>query len=532
MPVASTQETTVDHTAPHRVAGSIGKNTIFGIIASAFQVGTRFVTVPVVITHLGLDGYGIWAIIMTAAAYMRFGSMGIKSAFQKYVAESTGNGEYEKTNELLSTGCAAMFVLSLLGLVPVCFFSRQLAKAAGVPSEFLTSTARSILVLALTMVIANTGAAYEAIVMGGHRIDLARKFNSALTVAEAVAIISVLHYGYGLFAMTLVMAASELVFIGCCYAVSHRVAPQVHVAIRFVTKRAAPELTRFAGSYQLVSVLQILSGAIPQIAILRVFGAEASGVVALASRLLSPMTMCQSAFLVPILSGGAMIYATGVRERMHNLLAKAYKVMLGATFIPLGLVATFGTYAIQAWTGQSDPRLGGVIWLGCLGALFQSFSLLFLVLYRVSGKALLDIVRESLRIATTVLVIAFAHALGFYGVIGGFALAELAGLLCMIFAMFSTFETFQAKTLLPDTVRLALAAVGIVVFAAFAVHFVPSYNANPRLLATLRVGAVGIAALISVYPFLHLTGALSSAEARSIVAVFKTRTAVTDPTTA
>jgi hypothetical protein len=102
----------------------------------------------------------------------------------------------------------------------------------------------------------------------------------------------------------------------------------------------------------------------------------------------------------------------------------------------------------------------------------------------------------------------------------------------MIFAMFRTFETFQAKTLLPDTVRLALAAVGIVVFAAFAVHFVPSYSASPRLLATLRIGAVGIAALISVYPLLHLTGALSRAEVRSIVGVFKTRTAVTDPTLA
>src|ERR1017187_1160092 len=119
MPVVSNESNknaTSTHTAEYGVVGSIGKNTIFGIIASVFQVATRFVTVPVVISHVGLDGYGIWSIIMTAAAYMRFGSVGIKSAFQKYVAEATGSGDYETANKLLSTGCAIMAVLSVVGL--------------------------------------------------------------------------------------------------------------------------------------------------------------------------------------------------------------------------------------------------------------------------------------------------------------------------------------------------------------------------------------------------------------------------------
>src|ERR1017187_1815898 len=131
-------------TNTHNLAATMGRSTVSGMVSKVAQVSTRFVTVPIVIAHLGLAGYGIWSIVMTTAAYMRFGSVGIKSAFQKYVAEATGSGDYEKTNELLSTGCAAMFVLSLLGLLPICVFSRQLAKAAGVPAEFLTSTARSI----------------------------------------------------------------------------------------------------------------------------------------------------------------------------------------------------------------------------------------------------------------------------------------------------------------------------------------------------------------------------------------------------
>ena len=116
------------------LAHTIGRNTVFGVIARFAQVATRLVTIPIVIAHLGLGGYGIWSIVMTTAAYMRFGSVGIKSAFQKYVAEATGNGDFEMANKLLSTGCAAMLVLSVAVLIPVAWFSTALATAAGVPA--------------------------------------------------------------------------------------------------------------------------------------------------------------------------------------------------------------------------------------------------------------------------------------------------------------------------------------------------------------------------------------------------------------
>ena len=99
----------------NELAGTIGRNTIFGVVANVVQVLTRLVTVPIVIHHMGLGGYGIWNVIMMTATYMRFGSVGIKTAFQKYVAEATGNGDYDRANKLLSTGSAIMLALSLAG---------------------------------------------------------------------------------------------------------------------------------------------------------------------------------------------------------------------------------------------------------------------------------------------------------------------------------------------------------------------------------------------------------------------------------
>jgi O-antigen/teichoic acid export membrane protein len=507
--------------ASSSLTATVGKNTVYGILATLFQVGTRFVTVPIIIYHLGLGGYGIWSIIMTVLVYLRFGSTGIKGAFQKYVAEATGDGDYDRTSRLLSTGTAVMAFVSFLGLIPVVIFSRQLAVAAGVPPEFLRDSARAFTVLALTMLFSNSGAAYEAIVLGGHRIDLARRINSVLSVAEAIAIVTFLHMGMGLFAMTCVMAAAELIYLICCYIAAHWVVPQVHVAVRFVTKNVLRELIRFAGSYQLLNILQLTYGGLVPVVVLHSFGADSAGVFAVASRLAQPVMICHNAFLLPILSGSAMVYASGDSERLRRLLAKSYKVTLAITLAPLALVSIFGTYMVEAWTGQTDPSFHYAIWLVCLSVLFQLFSTLGLVLYRATGGAVMDNVREVMRLAAFLPVLFMTHRFGFQGILIWMAGVEFAGVIMMFFALDKSFHVLDAKLLLPDTLRLTAATVGVVAFAAIVAHALPDLAFSARMLATIKIGVVGVATLVAAYPALYLTGSISGAEVQSILGVFR-----------
>jgi O-antigen/teichoic acid export membrane protein len=502
------------------LAATIGKNTLFGVVARAAQVGTRLITVPVVIAHLGLGGYGIWSIIMTAAAYMRFGSVGIKSAFQKYVAEATGNGDFETANKLLSTGCAVMLALSIVGLVPIAFFSRHISIAAGVPVEYLGSTSKAITILAMIMVMSNVGAAFEAIIMGGHRIDLARKYTTWFTIVEAVAIIIVLQLGYGLVAMATVMATSEVGFVLSCYLASKRVLPQISVAKKYVTTTVLYELFRFAGSYQMVNVLEIVYVAILPVSILRVFGADASGVYALATRVASSAAMLPDAFLLPILSGGTMMHASGSADGMRRLIAKSYKVTLVLALFPLAFCATFGSTLVYVWTGEMPRSLPVTMVLLCLATVFSCFSILGLVLYRVTGRAVLDNIRQVLRIAILMSIALFARQIGFYGVLAGLAASEFSGMLFMLFALTKTFKEFQAKSLVPDTIRM-VASAATILLAGYLASLIPlSLNLNGRALAALQLTKVVCACVCAAWPALLFTKSVTSREAKAILGSF------------
>jgi O-antigen/teichoic acid export membrane protein len=503
------------------LAATIGRNTFFGIFASLTQVGTRFVTVPIVISHLGLDGYGIWAIIMTAAAYMRFGSMGIKSAFQKYVAEATGSGNFEQANKLVSTGSAAMLILSILGLIPIAFFSRTLARIAGVPDNFLDSTSGAISLLALIMVLSNVGAAYEAIVMGGHRIDLTRKFGTVFTVLEAIAIVAFLHFGYGLIAMSAIMAFSEIGYLLCCYFTSRQVLPAIRISTRYLTPSVLPELLTFAGSYQLLNILEVIYGAILPILVLKFFGAHATGVCAVTGRLVGAAMILQDAFLLPILSGGSMVFASGSAEETRVLLTKSFKTSLTLAMLPLAFVASHGSFMILAWTGQSDPSFRMVLWLMCLAGLFKSVSLLQLVLYRASGRALMDNLRQVLRILILLSIGLMGRRLGFQGILAGLAAAELIGMIFMFFAMTHAFPGFRVKLLFPETLKLIAATLAMLAVGSVVAHVPVPWTAGERWLAMIRLGGISLASLAVVWPSLLLTGTISKTEGAAILGVFR-----------
>jgi O-antigen/teichoic acid export membrane protein len=509
--------TTTTSSSDHRLATAIGRNTIFGVLASAVQVGTRFVMVPVVIYHLGLGGYGIWSIIMATAGYMRFGSAGLKSAFQKYVAEATGNGDFETANELLSTGSISMLLLSVAGLIPVAIYAQKLARASGVPEQFLSSAAGAITLLALIMVMANFGSAFEAIVMGAHRIDLTRKFNIVTTTAEAVAIITLLHFGRGLFAMAVTMAISELVYVFCCFVASRRTLPEINIRMAYFTRNVFRELIRFAGSYQLVNVLEVLYSMLLPVIILKHFGAEIAGVYAVATRLVTAVLMGQDALILPLLSGGTLIFASGSSERLARFFRKSFKVTVAATLAPLAFVAAFGSLLVFAWTGQTSPQFGVAIWLTCLSSLFNSISRLQLVLYRASGNALHDNIRQAFRLGVLAILAVFGGVLGFHGVLLGLLLAELLGVTYMFSAMTSVLGFFSPKKLIPDAVRLA-GATAVVITAGVAAVMMPlPWGASERTGALIKLSEVSLACVIASWPAAAFTGSISAEEQRTLV---------------
>ena len=276
-------------------------------------------------------------------------------------------------------------------------------------------------------------------------------------------------------------------------------------------------MLRFAGSYQLVNVLEVLYAALVPFAILRAFGATSAGVYAVVSRVVASAAILQEAFLPPILSGGTMVFASGSAERMQALVAKAYKVTLALALFPLGFISVFGVVLAYAWTGEMDPSFRVAFWLLSLTTHFSAISRLAFVLYRVSGRALLDNVWQGLRVVLICAVIICARKLSFVGVLGAVALVEMIGMLFMLYALTRAFHLFRAVSLVPDLIRMT-SAVALILLVGVLVSYVPMPGGlEGRLPAILKVVAAFAACLLVAWPLAIRTGVITAADRTALV---------------
>jgi O-antigen/teichoic acid export membrane protein len=224
-----------------------------------------------------------------------------------------------------------------------------------------------------------------------------------------------------------------------------------------------------------------------------------------------------------------MVYASGSTERMRRLLLKSFKITLGLTLFPLAFISLFGTSILLAWTGQQSPSFRTALSLVSLAGVFHAFSLLQLVLYRISGKALMDNIRQVLRIVILGSIALFAPKLGFNGTLIGLAVAELAGVLFMLFALTRTFSSFQVRTLLPDAVKLTAASAVVLAAGVVAGRIPLPALSGVRLLATLRLGEVTMGCLLMVWPALLITKSVTVLEWKAFLGVFLPRNADENP---
>jgi len=413
---------------------SVGKNTIFGVAASFTNVATRLITVPVVIHYLGLKGFGTWSIIMVVANYMRLGIAGAKSGFQKYVAEAMGNGKWDYANKLLSTGSVIIIIICILGLIPLAIFSRKLTMLLGVPAEFFTPVSRSIVFLGIAMVISNTGGVFQAVIMGVHRIDIVKIILIFFTVSEAIVIILLLVSGYGLFQMTVVMATSEVLRMLSYYLISQKVCPSIHIRLSFIDKNVIHELFRFVGSYQILNVLGIFYVSLLPLATLKLYGAEAAGLLALCERLVRITMVFPEALLLPLLTAGAFAHGSGSQQKVKTLVTKTFKFSTAVSIPLLCFLAFFGIFLVYAWTNTLNYSLQPILYGVTIATFFCSIARICMVLYRSMGGATKDVIWMLFRSGVMVVGIAIAGRNSEYFIILiGYVFAELTGALYMFY---------------------------------------------------------------------------------------------------
>ena len=96
------------------------KNMLVSFITKCVGMLTSFLLVPLTLSFLNPEVYGIWLTISSILFWFTFFDIGLGNGMRNYVAESLSKGEIKLANKYVSTTFMFLFILGIIFTVVVC----------------------------------------------------------------------------------------------------------------------------------------------------------------------------------------------------------------------------------------------------------------------------------------------------------------------------------------------------------------------------------------------------------------------------
>ena len=335
------------------------KNAIWNIIGFLFSLGITFITLPLFISLLGDNNYGLFVLFQTIIAGFSLMGLGVGPATIKYVAESIGRENYDEANQVISTTLCFNLSIGILGAIVIVLMAIPMAENVfKIPAESQMIAQKCFYWVAVGWFVSQITVTLRSIPMAFQNFKIGVIGTTLSSALNAALGLSVLYAGGNLVnlmqANTVALAMSV---IGWWY-LARIVFPKLNVKIRIswnIFKK-----TLFYGSWQTVAGLGgmiyhrmdriILGIFLPPSAI-----GYYSVPVAVCSRAHVGLAQIGSVFF-PLIS---YLQGKNDKERIYRYFANgSWFIGLFSTigYVPLAL---FGKSFLSLWIGPEFAKKSG-----------------------------------------------------------------------------------------------------------------------------------------------------------------------------
>lgn len=120
----SLSEPTKGSTLTVKTAG----NVMWNVGSFLFSFAVSFVTIPLFISFLGDDNYGLFALVQSVMAGFSLTGLGVGRATVKYVSESIGREDLKEANQFINTTLCLNLLIGIIGAIVLLLLAGVMAK--------------------------------------------------------------------------------------------------------------------------------------------------------------------------------------------------------------------------------------------------------------------------------------------------------------------------------------------------------------------------------------------------------------------
>ena len=187
-------------TAGYQSSTNVVRNFAFGLTTWILPILVGVVATPIIIRSIGVEHYGIYALVLGFVAYSF--SFNIGRALTKYIAEYRISGEFERINRLISATLFISVVFGILGIILICglahWYVYDISRLSGDSAE---TAMRALFIASAIVFFTLISVVYDSILQGLHRYDVYSKLFNLNSIVLAAGNVFLALAGFGVIAL-------------------------------------------------------------------------------------------------------------------------------------------------------------------------------------------------------------------------------------------------------------------------------------------------------------------------------------------
>jgi O-antigen/teichoic acid export membrane protein len=442
-------------TSRRMMAGSL--STLF---TRLFALTLSFFLTPLVVRSIGLEAYGLWAILGSAVNYFALLDFGVGSSFVKYLAEFLERRERDNVRDVMTFGFLFYLAIGVVVLPVVHLAGPHILGYLRLSPRY-SSAANELLSLVIAyFVISNALGNFGAFIVAMQRTEIAGLIDTFYQIVYGVSLVLLLHLHYGIFALPYAifcaLGCSSIIRIAMVYRMFGNPWSNPFRLERNLLKR----VFRFGFWMQINALTAVINLETDRIILGTFVSVISAGYYELGSKLAALGRILPSTLLAPLLPAASAIDGRQDGDRLNDVYVRGTRYLALSTFVIAGFLIGAGPQILQVWMGRSYPYVTIV-----MGALLVSYAINNLTgvgttIVRATAQPYYEtyyaVIGSVINIAFTLIL---TPIFGLMGVVGGTVIGNVFGSLYFLWLFHKVRGLGWRSTLIDWLWRLSLGTV-------------------------------------------------------------------------
>ena len=304
------------------------RSVLFGGLRYLLIAPIPFVMTPLILHHVGVVGYGTWAVFLSINGLTSLADLGLVGTLSKFVADHHVRRDFPALARLMNSGLTLFLMLDCVVAATLSWAAPALANALFHGSAAANSDVIFLLRCFVLVVAANIlTQLFSSITIGLQRLDLTNLVSTANAFLSALFGGALLLRGWGLRGLVYGYIASGLVTVTLHLILVRRLLPEVALNPFQFDATEARKMFSYSLRLYITQAAVVVHNQVEKVFLATMVGVAPVGWYDIGSDLALKMRGCIGIVLSPVLPAASELNALADESRMKELYFRAHKYL-------------------------------------------------------------------------------------------------------------------------------------------------------------------------------------------------------------